>query len=68
MNKEFIKVFYIRLIIQLLIFYSNIKPIIKIILIFLTDHLDLKIYKLKQSNFFNHGLRFRVNEIRNLSS
>jgi|LakMenEpi03Aug12_release.lakeMendotaPanAssembly.Ray.scaffolds.fasta_scaffold122704_3 hypothetical protein len=50
MNKEFIKVFYIRLIIQLLIFYSNIKPIIKIILIFLTDHLDLKIYKLKHKD------------------
>jgi hypothetical protein len=50
MNKEFIKVFYIRLIIQLLIFYSNINPITKIILIFIVDNVDSEVYRLKHKD------------------
>ena len=50
MNKEFIKVFYIRLIIQLLIFYSNINPITKIILIFIVDNIDSEVYRLKHKD------------------
>uniref|UniRef100_A0A6C0HEI5 Uncharacterized protein n=1 Tax=viral metagenome TaxID=1070528 RepID=A0A6C0HEI5_9ZZZZ len=50
MNKEFIQVFYIRLIVQLLIFYSNINPITKIILIFISDNVDSEVYRLKHKD------------------
>lgn len=45
MNKDIKIAFYTRLIVQLLIFISNINPLTKIILIFLTDVIDSEILK-----------------------
>ena len=50
MEKDFIKLFYLRLVVQLIIFYSNISPITKIILIFCTDPIDSEPYRLKHKN------------------
>lgn len=47
MDKDLMNSFYTRLILQIILFLTNINPITKIILIFFTDFIDSEIYRLK---------------------